>query len=347
LGSAVFDFDFVCMFFAVTAWISQLYRKQAVNEALYSEEFVIHYLATLTLIPPFGFSLIYCIIVPIIEKLAGCSERKAERRTRALRYFRARAQESDSESEASSDESVAGGGDGAAPGAATPGQGPGESGRIVAEDMQAATPARDPCEKGIPLALSAAIVVALEIFESLIPVAGCIHLVDHKMFVTGLIVKFKFWQIVLFLLESAISMKGCCRRVDTVAPCLKEAVELLVHANRMARDVFVSFFIGLTLLPWILFTAVNDFCCPNLSLHQLLIYRERPPKAAKNQRDDFGGSDSETDVGSPSGSEGESLVDTSMAPPTGTMGPPPGGSVTMLRGAGAGTGARQIFIGTQ
>eukprot|EP00443_Scrippsiella_acuminata_P040467 CAMPEP_0115366884 /NCGR_PEP_ID=MMETSP0270-20121206/105036_1 /TAXON_ID=71861 /ORGANISM="Scrippsiella trochoidea, Strain CCMP3099" /LENGTH=175 /DNA_ID=CAMNT_0002789671 /DNA_START=174 /DNA_END=698 /DNA_ORIENTATION=+ len=130
----------------------------------------------------------------------------------------------------------------------------------------------DSCERGVPLALSAVIVVSLEIFESLIPVALCIHLVDHKLLITGIIVKYKFWQIVLFLLESAISMQNCCERVDRVVPCLREVAELLVHANHMARDIFVSFFIT-------------------------LIYRQKVSLAKKR---DFDDSDEDTELGSDS-----------------------------------------------
>jgi len=214
----------------------------------------------------------------------------------------------------------------------------------------------------VPLALSAAIVAALEIFESFIPVGMFIftsHMVDHKLFVTGLIVKFKFWQIALFLLDSAISMKGCCSKVAIVAPCLREAVELLVYTNHMARDIVVSFFIGLTLSPWIFFTWMNDLCCPNLSCHQFLIYRKGNPSPLGRKRDRYDTDDSGDESGhedsSESGSEAESpmLRHASTGgppPPTGTVGPPPGASQTMFRG-GPGTigggDARAVYIGTQ
>jgi len=349
LGSAVFDFDFICMFFAVTAWISQLYRKQAVNETLYSEELFIRHLTTLTLIPPFALSTLYCILMPTVEKLVGCTRRHASRKTRALRYLRPRAQDSPApdEVESSSDES---GSSGDLESAAAPGQGPGESGRPIAEDAPAHGPTPDSCERGVPLALSAVIVVSLEIFESLIPVALCIHLVDHKLLITGIIVKYKFWQIVLFLLESAISMQNCCERVDRVVPCLREVAELLVHANHMARDIFVSFFIGLSLSPWVFMTALNDFCCPTWSIHQALIYRQKVSLAKKR---DFDDSDEDTELGSDSSVSEVSSVEgappmTSGPPvPTGTMEPPPGGSVTVLQAPAAGAGARAIFVGTR
>merc|ERR1712172_129932 len=105
------------------------------------------------------------------------------------------------------------------------------------------------------------------------PLMLFIHVPDRKLFVAGIVLKFMFWKIILHLLEAALSMKGLCKRVESCVPLFHRSIELLVYANQMSRDIFVSAFIFSTMVPMILLTALNDMCCPRFSLHQALIYR--------------------------------------------------------------------------
>jgi len=117
------------------------------------------------------------------------------------------------------------------------------------------------------------------------------------LFVAGVVLQVMFWNIIMRLAEASLSMEHCCRRVDTCFSLLHLAVRLLVYGNLIVRDIFVSAFIFLTLMPWVIINAINDVCLPRFSIHQTLIYRTPGPLAQKQISHDSS-SDEEVAAGS-------------------------------------------------
>jgi len=157
--------------------------------------------------------------------------------------------------------------------------------------------------------------------------ALCVHAPDRKLIVAGVVLKALFWKVVLHVGESALSMRGACRALDRWVPSAHRAGKLLVFANQMARDIFVSTFIFVTLGPVFLLTALNDMMCPRFSIHQALIYRAAGPLAKKHKRQNDEEEGEDDDLGS-EGSAAELAACPAVRPPDGTHGPPPGWSTS-------------------
>jgi len=294
LAKSITDFDFIFLFFAITAWISLVGVKQQMNVAIYSKDPIAKYTVAFTLVPPFILSSAYCILLPVLMRMVGCCASSKVRFPWG--YKRARAEDSSSETSDSDSESADG----------RPRVGTEVSDvRHTMEDQEVTqAPVRGCCQNGIPLAFSAMVVSGMQIFELFVPLMLCIHAPDRKLFVSGVVLKFFFWKLVLHICEAMLSMKGVCKTIDGCVPCIHESMQLLVYANQMSRDIFVSMFIFLTLSPVVVLTALNDLCCPTMSLHQALIYRAPGPfKKSTDDDDGFGSSDEEM---SSSGSDSDS-----------------------------------------
>jgi len=343
IGKSILDFELMFMFFTGTAWVAELYGRQVTMELIYSKDPLMKSATIVSLLPPFFLAIVYCVTQTIIEWLAGCRHRIGAKavRTRGVAEFfgyrRASRSSSDSDSESSSSSDGEGG---SRRGGATPssqGSARGDARHSMEDQQVVDKPEHRLCENGMPLAVSGLIIASLEVLEMMVPLmVTFIKKQDYKSFVAGIMVKAIFYNVILFLAESVLSMKGFCNRIDRWAPLFHKSLTLLVYGNRIARDIFVSAFIFVTLMPWVVINALNDLCLPRFSIHQALIYRTPGPLAKKQIRYD----DDDTDVGSAYG--GDSSDSSSTGSPsrtyggarsTSSLGPPPGASATWFQRA--------------
>jgi len=123
----------------------------------------------------------------------------------------------------------------------------------------------------LPLACSSLVLVALEGVELLLPLAAMHAQGWYKAFIAGVIFKGVLLSLVLFMAEGVLR----CRFFDTIG-VLGRPLDLFVHANRLAKDLFVASFLFCTLAFGVLLNTLNDTLCPSFNLHQLLVYRARP-----------------------------------------------------------------------
>jgi len=142
--------------------------------------------------------------------------------------------------------------------------------RGVTAEGSACPPQHQQCHV-IPMPLSAMVVVALEVAESVVPFYEVEQRGWRRTFIATLILKFLLFSLCLFLAESVLKRQyfgrlGLCGR----------PLNLFVHANRLARDLAISAFLFWTLAVGVLLNTLNEALCPSFNLHQFLIYRARP-----------------------------------------------------------------------
>lgn len=127
----------------------------------------------------------------------------------------------------------------------------------------------------MPLIISAFVVVALEMVELVAPLHAMRQQGWYKAFVSGLLYKLIVFSLLLFMAEGLLKSR-CFARLGR----LGRAVDLFVHANRLAKDLVTSLFLFCTLAVGVLLNTFNDALCPSFNLHQLLVYRARPLRLA-------------------------------------------------------------------
>jgi len=273
---SVIGVNFLVSIFCLAIWFAILTHKLQLLEVIYSAYTRVVTLSVLTLLPPIGLSLLYCLVVSVMESIFACPRAvvppDAPRRTRATVLEGAT---SSSESESESEEA-------GAMGRATLA----EAGVPVHAAMQDTVVPRRPEsddeeEKGcklpeaVPLAFSALVVTALEIIESALPLYIAFDPMKGsgagwgKTFISGLVLKYLLYEMVLFISEGVLRSR-CFNRVGSALQFLS----VWVHANRMFRDMFVSGFILVTLSPFVLLDTINTMMCDECSLHNLLVYRD-------------------------------------------------------------------------
>jgi hypothetical protein len=129
--------------------------------------------------------------------------------------------------------------------------------------------APEPCCKGIPLALSATLIVLLDIAEAVAALYDMYWIGWYNAFLAGLILK---WGMLLMLLTVGEGLLRC--QCCGACGLLTLPIQMWVKAHRMARDILVSSLIMAVLFPIVLLNLFNEKLCPGCSVHQLLIYRD-------------------------------------------------------------------------
>merc|ERR1712129_312132 len=115
----------------------------------------------------------------------------------------------------------------------------------------------------IPLVVSAMVVVSLEAVEMVAPIYA-MHLQGwRKAFVAGVIHKCVLFSLLLFMAEGMLKSR-CFAKVGI----LGRPVDLFVHSNRLAKDLFTSTFLFSTLTIGVLLNTINEALCPTFNLHQ-------------------------------------------------------------------------------
>jgi hypothetical protein len=123
------------------------------------------------------------------------------------------------------------------------------------------------CQCGIPLPVSAVLIVIFGIVESTLGLWTLVEVGWHQALVAGVLLKWGWISLLSTMAESLL------RRNSGLVTCLRP-LELWLYAHRMARDIFTSFLIVSVLFPFVLLNSMNDLLCQGCSAHQLLIYRD-------------------------------------------------------------------------
>lgn len=109
------------------------------------------------------------------------------------------------------------------------------------------------CCGRIPLALLAVLLVALEVLEAVAPLYGIHAHGWQRTFVAGLMLKLLLLRLALFFAEGVMRC-----RVFACLGVLGRPLEVFVHGNRLARDLFISSFIFWTLLVGVVVNTLNE-----------------------------------------------------------------------------------------
>ncbi|CAE8613004.1 unnamed protein product [Polarella glacialis] len=268
--SSVIDMNFFLGFFGLSVWFAVVNHKISLLSRIYSGYPYSHLFQMLTSLPPLGLSLVYCIAVSFLEAGFGCtrasepSHLASRRKTRAVRLeFGDEASDSSEEASTSStssdDETTV------------------PPHRAVMDTVVVRRDATDSDEAGaqrcfpkaIPLGVSSAAVIVLQIVEALLPLYVMHGTGWKKTFVAGLVLKLLLFGVVLFLAEGVLRSR-CFHKTGSFL----QPLNLWVHANRMSRDIFTSAFIFICLVPFVALNTINESLCAGCSVHQLLIYRD-------------------------------------------------------------------------
>jgi len=277
------DVGFFIAVLFLTAWYSLLNLKAQALTNIFSEIDLLNYLYAAILLPPFFGSLFYCTLVVLVENLAGCRTIAKAGLHTAQGWARERAEKAAKKAatacgtdaavapeKARTDLEQAGasgsGGEESAPDVAS------DDHEAVALSPKAGRPKLRPARSriwadGVPLAISAIVVMILQIAESCLALWFFRWVGWHKAFLAGLILKWGLTNMCLFLAESILLTPHCLS-------VLTLPLHHWVRSNRIARDMLVSMVIALPLLPLVFLNHLNDYICPGCSAHQLLIYRD-------------------------------------------------------------------------
>eukprot|EP00438_Fugacium_kawagutii_P013661 Skav213134 [mRNA] locus=scaffold107:331633:346271:+ [translate_table: standard] len=240
---SVIGVNFLISIFCLAVWFAIVTHKLHLLNVIYSAYPSLETLSIMSLVPPVGAALLYCLVVSTLELVLGCPRnRRLAEPERSLR------------------------------------QAP-RAGRdtVIARDSSDEEDERG-CKlpEAVPLSVSALLVTGIQIIEAVIPIfvafrplSGQNGLGWGKTFIAGLILKYLLYEITLFLAEGVLQSR-CWGRVAGFFQFLS----LWVHANRMFRDMFISGFILCTLFPFVMLDTFNAMLCRGCSLHNLLIYRD-------------------------------------------------------------------------
>ncbi|CAJ1438265.1 unnamed protein product [Effrenium voratum] len=267
---SVMGVNFLISIFCLAVWFAILTHKLHLLSVIYNAYPSVETLSIWSLIPPIGLAILYCVVISVAEEILGCPRAVAP----PAKPNKKRAVELEGSGSESSSEDEDG-----EPG---PEEGVPMHDRAMDTVIHRAG-SDDEEERGcrlpeaVPLSVSALLVTALQIIEAIIPIFASFSPIHgegqgtgwSKTFIAGLILKYLLYEIILFLSEGILRS----RCFDRVGGCL-QFLTLWVHANRMFRDMFISGFIMVTLLPFVLFESVNAMLCRGCSLHNLLVYRD-------------------------------------------------------------------------
>jgi len=273
----------------LAAWYAALNLKVEALISIYSEYSYYKTIFVVSLVPPLFASLIYCVLAVNFETLAGCSgilqRRLAVAATRAAAMA---AKIKRPRSDASSPDRTGIGLEEESEELPDVEEVPAHS---VVEDMpvrpaplaRASTAPfweevreRVGCGMGIPLPVSAWVVLALDVAEAVLSLSNLLRTGWSNAFMAGLILKYGLLSICLFLGEGMLRSR-CFARLGRLGLPLA----LWVRAHRMIRDILTSSLIFMTLTPIVMLTSANDYLCPGCNAHHLLIYRDPGHLAAK------------------------------------------------------------------
>merc|ERR1719296_536909 len=130
----------------------------------------------------------------------------------------------------------------------------------------------------LPLAVSAGILSALVLVESMAPLAELYSLGWWKALTTAIVLKVYTFEISIAAGEKLLCSQ-CMESGDRAQSFAARVLQLYVHAARLSRDIFASSLILALLSPGVLMNSINETLCAGCSLHQLLIYRAPNVKA--------------------------------------------------------------------
>lgn len=264
---SVIGVNFLISIFCLAVWFAIVTHKLHLLNVIYSAYPSLETLSIMSLVPPVGAGLLYCLVVSGLESILGCPRSvpmTTAKKTRAVDL---------EESTSSSDED---GGAGAASDDGVPAHDR-MTDTVIARDSSDEEEERG-CKlpEAVPLSVSALLVTGIQVIEAVIPIYAAFRPLSGqqglgwgKTFVAGMILKYLLYEVFLFLAEGVLRSR-CWDRVGGFLQFLS----LWVHANRMFRDMFISGFILATLFPFVLLDTLNAMLCRGCSLHNLLIYRD-------------------------------------------------------------------------
>jgi len=275
-GRSAVDIAFFIGAFLIVAWYAMMTVKIAAFNRIYFADFKNQLdfvglvdsalsgsfpgvsLNTLVLVPPLACSFAYCMFVSLLEACVGAYG--------AVRRYRLRRRQS---AEEDLDESVAHSR---------------EKDRAVqpapeVDDVESGSESRRCCCSmpkktscccctfGLPLALSALVVVILDLAEAFFALHRLYLAGWWNTFLAAFVLKWGIIGLLLVLGEGWLRMRW--GRLG----CAWAPLDLWVRAHRIARDMAASSLILVLLLPFVVLNKLNDCLCPGLSLHHLLMYR--------------------------------------------------------------------------
>jgi hypothetical protein len=122
---------------------------------------------------------------------------------------------------------------------------------------------------GMPVAISALLVFLFDVAE-----AGLGLMDFHRIGWTNAIIAgfmYKYCTLVILIRLGESLLRTRCFRCMA---CLTAPLSFWIRAHRMCRDLLISFFILIMMLPWVILNSLNDHLCLGCSIHKLLIYRD-------------------------------------------------------------------------
>jgi uncharacterized membrane protein len=163
----------------------------------------------------------------------------------------------------------------------------GTNGDDIAEDLEAADTRMEEsrcCDGliGMPIAIAAVFVCLLDFAEAFVAVYKLYNIGWYNAILAALILKFAMLTVLLRITESLLRAR-CFREPEDGAakrkkawekPFVKAFLEFWLRSHRMWRDMMVSAFILIALVPWVFLNSLNDYLCRGCSIHKLLIYRD-------------------------------------------------------------------------
>jgi len=142
----------------------------------------------------------------------------------------------------------------------------------------------------VPLVASALVIVLLQMAEGFVPLMPMVTYGWFKAFWAGVIFKSLLLGTMIFLAEGLVKSfcaapGSCCYGpMRCLVERLVALLKLWICSNRIARDMAISAFIYITMLPLVLFNAINMHLCPGWNLHQIFIYRAAYLTTKQRQR---------------------------------------------------------------
>jgi len=270
-GRSAVDITFFIAAVLIVAWYAMINVKVAALSRIYFVDSAEGLnLSAVMLIPPFIFSGLYCIIVSVVESNGGVYNVMRRSRLRAPRLPKRVSRfatelpwQKSSGSEGSDeveDEPVA---------HVTETDRPVQP-ALPAPQVSASNEASSKrcCIFGLPLAISALVVVSTDFIEAFLSLYRLYHIGWSNALLAALVLKMGIIALFLQIGEGILRKQWGPRVSRLVVP-----LDLWVRAHRIARDMASAFVILASLMPLVLLNKLNDCLCPGLSLHHLLMYR--------------------------------------------------------------------------
>jgi len=287
------DITFFTNAFFVVVWYAAMNLKIEAFTSVYAKYASGSVTHALMLVPPLAGSLAYCILATTVESFLKCTNvmrrRQKHRRHTAARKAARKAAETQNSKLAPEPQLMPAGGE--APEVEVGSEGSEavtpdaphqrQQDRVVqptaSQIRRTRTDLTDAmqeeatgcCRYGIPLAISAILVICLDSYEIFLTLRELMAFDWQDALLAGLILKYYLLTIFLYLGEALLRS-----RCHAHCSALTMPIEMWVQAHRMARDILTSGLIICGLAPFVLLNSLNDNLCPGCSAHQLLIYRD-------------------------------------------------------------------------